>query len=211
MNQKRNRAMGRTWYTSDCHFQHKYVAGLRGFYSGDDDGTGRRLVTPEDVQRHDETLITRWNDRVRRDDTVWCLGDFSLGNLATGLEIARSLNGTIHLVTGNHDRAWPGDRDSHRCQRKYMDVFASVQPFARSAIAGKGVLLSHFPYKGEDDDHTPYTRYPQYRLPDEGVWLLHGHTHGKERRHGHQIHVGADAWDLAPVPLEEIEQLIKTG
>ena len=63
---------------------------------------------------------------------------------------------------------------------------------------------------GDGDDHTDAPRFAQYRLPDEGRWLLHGHTHIADQRiHGRQIHVGLDAWDLRPVPLGEIEDAVR--
>lgn len=49
----------------------------------------------------------------------------------------------------------------------------------------------------------------QYRLRDEGRWLLHGHTHQPERIRGREIHVGLDAWDLAPVNEGTIAKLIE--
>lgn len=61
----------------------------------------------------------------------------------------------------------------------------------RRRIADQVVLLSHFPY-GNRDRGAP--RYLQYRLPDLGEWLLHGHTHSNERQLGKEIHVGWDAW-----------------
>jgi calcineurin-like phosphoesterase family protein len=80
-----------------------------------------------------------------------------------------------------------------------------VQPFARRKVNGVNVLLSHFPYAA---DRGP-ARYMQYRLRDEGEWLLHGHTHGKERFHDQrEIHIGVDAWDLRPVPVEDIAKII---
>jgi calcineurin-like phosphoesterase family protein len=55
------------------------------------------------------------------------------------------------------------------------------------------------------------------------MWLLHGHTHSREKTGpsrlpvvtfgggpswpGRQVHVGLDAWDLRPVPLHVIEQV----
>ena len=64
--------------------------------------------------------------------------------------------------------------------------------------------MSHFPYDG---DHVEGgDRATQWRLHDEGVILLHGHTHSADRvslsRAGTtQIHVGLDAWGLRPVAL----------
>jgi calcineurin-like phosphoesterase family protein len=200
--------MGTVFFTSDTHFAHRLVADLRGFAS------------PEE---HDDAIVANWNRAVGRDDIVFHLGDVGMGRPSAFWPWVDALNGEIHLITGNHDAVWPGHRDAHKHQREWLDHFASVQAFARRKIAGEQVLLSHFPYEG-GGDHTAEERYPQYRLPDLGLWLLHGHTHSTERRgpfrlpvcafgqepqpRGRQLHVGLDAWDPAPVPLHVIEKLI---
>jgi calcineurin-like phosphoesterase family protein len=182
-----------TWYTSDPHIHHKLMVTTRGFASLDE---------------HDGTIIKRWNKVVAPEDTVWVLGDIGMGNAAAYLGMAACLNGTKHLVSGNHDEPWPGHRDAHKKQEAWLRVFATIQPFARRRIGGHDVLLSHFPYSGDHEDLYA-DRFVQYRLRDEGRWLLHGHTHGSERlHHGKQIHVGLDAWDLAPVNEGTICKLI---
>lgn len=197
---------GGTWYTSDTHFRHALVSGLRGFPGKDE---------------HDAAITRNWNAVVRPEDTVWHLGDVGLGRTPEILACAGRLNGTIHLVTGNHDDPWPGHRDAHRRQAIWLGAFASVQAFARRKIGGRHVLMSHFPYAGDSQDED---RFGQFRLRDEGAWLLHGHTHGTERARvgdlpfvpfggepqwrGKMIHVGLDAWDLRPVPEHVIAKLI---
>lgn len=183
--------MAGTWFTADTHFRHRLVAGLRGFTS---------------TEEHDEAVIARWNETVAPGDVVWHLGD--VGMSRGFLPLVAHLNGTVHLVAGNHDKVWPGHRDAHKHQREWLDAgFASVQAFARKRIAGRDVLLSHFPYEA---DHTEAARHTQYRLRDEGAWLLHGHTHasGAVAPGTRQVHVGLDAWDLRPVPLHAVEALI---
>jgi calcineurin-like phosphoesterase family protein len=49
----------------------------------------------------------------------------------------------------------------------------------------------------------------QWRLRDEGKYLIHGHLHSAEKFNGREIHVGVDAWDFTPVPLETIADYIK--
>jgi calcineurin-like phosphoesterase family protein len=191
------------WFSSDTHFLHAFVARLRGF------------AGPE---QHDEAIIDQWNHLVRRDDLVWHLGDVGLGNETRILEQAARLNGRKQLITGNHDACWPGHRDSRKHQRRWLDVFESVQAFARIRVDGRTVLLSHFPYEG---DHAGEDRAMQYRLRDEGAWLVHGHTHqpnrlgphprflsvvasvpdsfGEPQPRGREVHAGLDAWGLRPV------------
>lgn len=200
---------GSIWFTADTHFCHPMVAKLRGFVTGIE---------------HDLAVIASWNAVVQPDDVVWHLGDVGLGREAAVLACVDQLNGTKHLITGNHDKVWPGHRDSHKHQRVWLEHFASVQSFARRRIGEHQVMLSHFPYSG---DHTEEDRGAQYRLRDLGAWLLHGHTHGKERitlpaflndEHGgdprwggHMLHVGLDAWELTPVPLHVVEREIRAA
>jgi calcineurin-like phosphoesterase family protein len=197
--------MTKVLYTSDTHFSHKLVAGLRGF---------------ENTHDHDQAIIANWNSVVRPLDTVWHLGDVGMGHFERWADQFSELNGTIHLVTGNHDDVFPGNRDSwkYQCQWMYGDRFASVQAFTRRKVEGRYFLLSHFPYDG---DHTGEDRYTQYRLRDDGMWLLHGHTHLKTklspemRQEGHmliwrgrQLHVGLDAWALKPVTQDEVVRVM---
>lgn len=186
--------MTAVWYTSDTHFAHNLVAGLRGF------------ATPEE---HDEQVIANWNAVVRPGDMAWHLGDVGLGNEARVLEMAARLNGVKHLVAGNHDRCWSGHRDARKRQRAWLGVFESVQAFAKTRIDGRTVLLSHLPYEGMGD-HTAEERYPQFRLPDLGEWLVHGHTHSSLQIDGpRSVHVGLDAWGLRPVSEGDVAALIR--
>jgi calcineurin-like phosphoesterase family protein len=181
------------WFTSDTHFFHKKVAELRGF---------------PDTDMHDRVIIESWNSVVQPQDIVWHLGDVTVGGHGDDfLEAVRQLNGHKHLVTGNHDAVWPAHKDARKHQRKWMTVFESVQAFAKTRIEGETVLLSHFPYSG---DHTEVDRDTQFRLRDEGAWLLHGHLHSPERAtSNHSVHVGLDAWDLKPVNSRDIGYLMK--
>jgi len=201
------------FFSADSHFLHAMVAKLRGFTSS---------------AEHDETVIYRWNQLVRPGDLVWHLGDVGLGNEARVLEQAARLNGRKQLITGNHDPCWPGHRDSRKHQRRWLEVFESVQPFAKTRIGERTVLLSHFPYEG---DHTEFDRATQFRLRDEGAWLIHGHTHlpnrlgpnpryltlmdpvtggpGMPRPLGREVHAGLDAWDLRPVGEADILGVIR--
>jgi len=178
------------WFTSDLHFGHRLVAGHRGY---------------EDTAEHDAMVCARWARVVGQGDQVWVLGDLTLTDPTHALELVNSLPGIKHLIAGNHDACHPMHRYAHKWQPKYLTAFASVQPFARRKVAGQTVLLSHFPYS--KDRHE--ARYMQYRLRDEGEWLIHGHTHGPEVREGREIHVGLDAWDLSPVHISMIEKLMR--
>lgn len=191
--------MSAIWLTSDQHIGHRMVAGLRGY--GDD------------IDAHDARLAAEWDQRIRPDDQVWVLGDLTgrRGDEQRGLDWIAARPGTKHLIAGNHDSCHPLHSHAHKAQRQYLEAFESVQQSGVRKIAGHKVLLSHFPYDGPHADHTLLARYPEWRFPDHGQWLLHGHTHSPVPQHGRQLHVGVDAHDLAPVSLHWVEQRIQEG
>lgn len=183
------------WFTSDTHFGHESMIskGWRPQFSS--------------VDEMDQTIIDRWNDTVRPHDQVWHLGDFGMAASWYLFEVLRKLNGDVHLIAGNHDSVWSGNRDAHKRQRDWLDAgFMSVQSFARRKIGGQHVLLCHFPYSG---DHTEGDRYEEYRLNNTGLWLIHGHVHNEWKVRGQQINVGVDQWGFTPVALETIADMMK--
>ncbi|MDT8915809.1 metallophosphoesterase family protein [Amycolatopsis sp. PS_44_ISF1] len=181
-------------FTSDLHIGHRRVAEIRGFSS---------------AHEHDEHLAASWRAVVKPADQVWVLGDIAASSPTRALEVLADLPGEKHLIFGNHDTAHPMNRDAHRHLRTYLEVFASAASAARRRINGREVVLSHFPYRR---DRGP-ARHQQWRLRDEGLWLLHGHTHGPETlTYGErEIHVGLDAWALKPVALETIADLLEAA
>lgn len=183
--------MSNVYYWSDLHLAHEFVAGTRGF-----DGT----------MDHDKHIIDAWRSRVTKRDTVWLLGDLTLGSPKWPLELLDMLPGTKHLIFGNHDAAHPMHRSSYRQQPRYLHTFASVQTMARHRIGGRDVLLSHFPYAGDHGDQEE--RYSQYRLRDEGLPLIHGHVHDEWKVRGAQINVGVDHWMDGPASYGDLADIL---
>ncbi len=89
------------YFTSDLHFNHKFMAGRRKF------------GTPEnpDVEKMNEAIITAWNTYVTRKDEVYVIGDFAFGPQDKAKKIFYRLNGHKHLIKGNHDAKWMDDWD----------------------------------------------------------------------------------------------------
>lgn len=182
--------MSNIFYTSDLHFNHEFVA------------RDRRCATAEE---HDEALIERFNRVLTKRSQLWILGDVFMGSISVGLPQVDRLLGTKHLVLGNHDAAHPMHKKSHTQLKRFYASFESVHLHEQHLIAGHPVLLSHFPYTG---DHTGVDRSPQWRLRDEGKWLLHGHVHKQWGINGRQLNVGVDV-NHGPVPREHIEDHIQ--
>lgn len=152
-------------WTADSHLGHAKIAELRGFASTDE---------------HDDRIMAQLH-KIPAGDEVWILGDISSGRPegeARALERLADVPATLHLIAGNHDSVSSIHRGAHKRQRAWLDVFASVQQFARIKVSGRDVLMSHYPYarSGDGPDRGP-GRYDEYRLPDAGMPLIHGHTH----------------------------------
>ena len=181
------------WHRSDDHFGHRKVSELRGF------------PTPA---HHNIALVERHNDLVRPDDIVWFHGDLSAGGSKATHEALHwidLMHGRKRLIYGNHDPGHPMNRDAWKWQKTYLAHFESAQPFARVSIDETRALLSHFPYTADRNEQ----RYGQYRLRNEGMWLIHGHLHSKDTiTSSREIHVGLDAWGLNPVSADQIKALM---
>ena len=61
----------------------------------------RGFSSVEDMHQY---MISQWNSRVRKQDEVVVLGDFSIGKAQETEEILKQLNGRKFLIVGNHDR-----------------------------------------------------------------------------------------------------------
>ncbi|WNN93686.1 phosphoesterase [Arthrobacter phage CallinAllBarbz] len=173
--------MSAAYFHADWHLNHTFVAGTRGFASSEE---------------HDEWLIDQINSRVTKRDHLWVLGDVFMGSITAGLAKVSRINGVKHLVLGNHDGAHPMHRRGRANLRRYLEVFDTVQLHAETRLpGGRKVMLSHFPYEG---DHTGEDRHGQWRLRDEGAFLIHGHVHDEWFQRGRQINVGVDVLAHGP-------------
>lgn len=204
------------FYTSDPHIHHRLVAKFRYQrvfpFQVEQDG-----IPESALDWHDEYLAQQWDMVVGKDDVVWVCGDLAVSGTKTS--VGRALDwmaarpGRKHLVPGNHDPVHPLHRDSHKWQKLYLTVFESVQLAARRKFAmpdgtAREILLSHLPYSGDRDQDD---RETQWRLRDEGKWLLHGHLHGTTPFHTpgtRQLDVGLDPWNLKPVSEDTLIKLI---
>ena len=179
-------------FYSDPHFGHAKMAEMRGFDSAD---------------AMDDALARLYRLSVTADSTVlWC-GDvqFFRGRARERTAaLLASLPGRKVLLRGNHD--WG----------KSLRWWASVgfdlvlDGEVHMEIAGCPVTACHLPYagtahagRGRDDRYAD--RRPVRR---KGEALIHGHTHSDRRRQDSQIHVGCDAWGLAPAPAREVAAMI---
>lgn len=206
--------MPEIFYTSDLHIGHKLVAEIRRFIKPADN-PNNELVVPfiPDPDWHAEHVARNWDMTVGPKDTVYVLGDISINGKQHALDWIAERPGTKHLIAGNHDPVHPGiyRTRAHKLMPHWLEYFETIQPFTTRKLENRYVMLSHFPYAAwGDGPGREGSRYDQYRLPDMGALLLHGHTHGEEVEHGNEFHVGLDAHDLQLVPQDRILEWIRS-
>lgn len=198
--------MAQTWYTSDLHLGHPFVAGLRGF---------------NDVEEHDRVILHNLSQALSPGDTLWVLGDISSGwapqeqrALRLLKELFTPLRHTgdaaepvrFHLISGNHDSSHPLHEHSSESQADFLDVFDSVQSFQYAIWEGQDYWMCHFPRPGYDHEGM-VSRHDPLRL--DVPHLVHGHLHSIEPVTGPgQVDVGVDAWDLSPVRRKDVMNLV---
>lgn len=171
--------MSTTYFTSDTHFQHEKILIL---------GSGRPFSS---IEEHDQFLIDAWNARVNKNDRVFHLGDFMMGDRRKFPQIVAKLNGRIFMILGNHDRprGWENTFE-HVCQRFELDT-----------PAGK-ILMRHAP-----NSMDPWSQDSRDLVQEEpGGWdyYFHGHVHQRWARRGKFVNVGVDVRDFEPKTLEEL-------
>lgn len=158
----------RTFFTADHHFGHRAIIDMcaRPFAS---------------IDEHDEALIELWNFVVGPRDQVFHLGDFShRAGVDHAEKVLRRLNGSVHLIEGNHDKS---------SVRKLP--WASVSQMKDVVVDGQRAFCAHYGMRV----------WPgQWR----GSIMLYGHSHGRLPGNSRSLDVGVDCWGYGPVDLEQI-------
>jgi calcineurin-like phosphoesterase family protein len=156
--------MNRIFIIADTHFGHKKIL--------DFESESRPFANIED---HDAELVCRWNNVVRKKDTVWHLGDVLFGRDA--FNTLAMLNGVKKLVMGNHDR-YPSEL--------YLKYFNQIV----GAIALKDCILTHIPVHP--------SQFSRFKAN------IHGHLHSSTLDDNRYINVSAEQIGLAPILLDTI-------
>jgi calcineurin-like phosphoesterase family protein len=129
----------------------------------------------DNIDDMDSELIKKWNSVVDENDLVYHLGDVFLCNTDRQFKIFNQLNGTIHLIRGNHDK---------QTKTKLVDRlgFESV----RGQYQHKGMLLTHKPKE------------------DTGIFNIHGHSHSRRKKDASHFCVSVEENNYTPVSFRRI-------
>jgi calcineurin-like phosphoesterase family protein len=172
------------FFTSDLHFGHRRVI----------EYCNRPYA---DVEQMHEAMVAQWNSQVAVGDEVYCLGDFSLNPKWSDL-YTPLLNGTKHLISGNHDATFPFahhrvNKKMDKMKERYINAgWSTVSEYMELLLSnGQLVAMSHLPYSNPDT--LVYDkRYLELRPENKGLPLLHGHLHKRYNKLENMIDVGFD-------------------
>lgn len=197
--------MTNIWFTSDTHFGHANII----------EYSHRPFKDPDHMN---EVLIENWNSVIGEDDTIYHLGDVAMGPWEKWDGVLSRLNGYKVLVVGNHDRIFKGmsARQNERFADQYAGWFDEVHHNVENfeLFNGEIVNLSHFPYEA---DHMEKARHMEFRLHDNGVPIIHGHTHSEKdvisysEKGTVQIHVGVDSSNYTPVSEQQVVDYLRVA
>lgn len=168
--------MSKVRFIADLHLGHTNMALKRGFAT---------------AEEHDEHIISQWNKKVNKRDTVYILGDVTMESNKP-YPLLNLMNGFKRVVLGNHDMA---------------EDIPELLKYVRSVsgmVKYKGIWLTHCPV---------HERELEFRVPRN----IHGHIHEEtimklesfgfkdewipdERYHC----VSCEHVDYTPVTLEEL-------
>ena len=170
------------FFTADHHFGHANIIKFseRPF---------------ESLEQMNEELIKRWNEKISKNDTVYHLGDVSLGKQDFTKGILDQLNGKIHLIKGNHEGA----------TLTYPKRFESIRDYHELRIdepennnGKQKIILLHYAMRTWNGSH-------------RGTWQLYGHSHGtlSDDEMSLSLDVGVDCHNFYPVSYEEVKSLMQ--
>ncbi|WP_390451247.1 metallophosphoesterase family protein, partial [Chryseobacterium sp. Alg-005] len=165
------------FFTADHHFGHANIIKFseRPF---------------ESLEHMNEELIKRWNERIKENDTVYHLGDVSLGKPDFTKEILDRLNGKIHLIKGNHEYSALRVQDRFEWIKDYAEIYIEDE----EVKTGKQkITLLHYSMRTWNGSH-------------RGSWQLYGHSHGTlpDDKMSLSLDVGVDCHNFYPVSYEEV-------
>ena len=174
--------MNNIFFTSDQHFGHHNIIKFcnRPF---------------KDVEEMNQTMIQRWNEKVGPKDEVYHLGDLGLTKDKEAMKaILDQLNGTIHLIVGNHEGAALQHRKRFHWVKDYYELKVKDETCKNGV---QRIILFHYAMR-------------VWRGSYRGNWHLYGHSHGNLPDAADQLafDVGVDCHDYYPLSYEEVRNIM---
>lgn len=150
------------------------------------------------VVDNNEHIIQCWNEKVNKDDKVYVLGGFGIGDL---YHILVRLNGEIHFLANYFN-----DDEKNFLNTMKEAVEKCSDPEFKSRI--------FFEYKqittiNELDVVLTYLPLADWPGKSTGTYCFHGLNHTIDIEE-HNITCVASEWEFAPVKISDVQQNIET-
>ena len=183
----KNLPADKVWFTSDPHFLHANIIKY----------CNRPFISTDEMNYK---IIRNWNSVVKKDDIIFCLGDFALGRETDCTEILKQLNGHKVLIKGNHEKTVMSkayNRDLFEGGiYELLEISVDDEEVSDSF---QPIVLCHYPMITWNRSH-------------RGAWQLFGHVHGTLDNNpalsSNQIDVGVDSHNFEPISYQRVKEII---
>lgn len=179
------------FFTSDTHFYHKNII----------EYCNRPFLNQYEMCN---AIRDNWNKKVPEDGIVFHLGDVSLTANPKALEnFLYSLNGTIHLIIGNHEN---DALSKEYIRKRWASIHDILEIFVlddESSNKIQHIVMCHYPMLVWNCSH-------------KTSWQLFGHVHGGLSNKGKlnhkptQLDVGVDSHNFTPLSYQEVKEIIES-
>ncbi|WP_106791164.1 metallophosphoesterase family protein [Aquimarina sp. Aq78] len=173
--------MGKIFFTSDHHFGHSNIIKFsnRPFQS---------------IEEMNEVLIDKWNEKIRKNDHVYHLGDVGLINPKKLEKILSRLNGKIYLIKGNHEKSAESCKDRFEWIKDYYELIVNDADFEKG---NQLLVLFHYGMRVWNASHW-------------GTYHLYGHSHGTlpDNPNSLSFDIGVDCHNFYPLSYSDVKSIM---
>lgn len=157
------------YFGSDFHFNHTNICGpeISSWTNG--------FRNYSSLHEMNCAIIDQINKEVKKDDTLYFLGDFCFGKQSSAQSLREKINcSEIIFIRGNHDNKLSDEYLLYCCG--FSQVIHYYEFYYNKTL----ITLSHYPLGS-------------WNKMGRGSFQLHGHCHGNYKPVGKQMDVGFDA------------------
>ena len=185
--------MSRVWITSDLHGGHSNL--VYGCSQWSDKSGCRNFQTIED---HDATILQNINEAVAPEDTLWILGDFSVGSQSMGLTKEEAYIKYRNLIRCKDIKYIIGNHSLKKRTLRELGIFSEVHDYYELKYKKSFICMSHYQF------HT-------WNQMSKKSYMLFGHSHSNPKIvRGRSCDIGLDGNNFKPYLLDDILEELRS-
>ena len=179
--------MSRIFISSDFHFSHRNLCVGTSLWP--DKSGCRDFQTVED---HDATILNNINTLVMPEDTLWILGDFSVGSQSMGLSKEQAYIKYRNLIRCKDIKYIVGNHSLNKKKLRELGIFSEVHDYYELMYKKKMICLMHYQIHTWNSMH-------------KGSYHLFAHSHSCPKIvRGRSCDIGLDGNNFKPYLLDDI-------